>query len=258
VGAFRRGIRLVEQAVGIARTSGNFYRELICIGELAMCNYTVGDWTATRAWGLEVVAKAQQKGDRYAVELGREFAGYATFMQGELEYGLSMLETVLRNQHVSRTPAGSSLNTGLMAEACFIAGHLSDGIKRYQDTLEHARRRDRVGLPVARRAMAIGLSQQNEPPWHDVEREIDASLNLAEEFGQRPDLAITRFRYAEILHKKGDLPAALEQLSEAEKLFAEMEMTWWSGQAAALRERIEGGTKFVWFAPYVDGPPALA
>jgi hypothetical protein len=67
--------------------------------------------------------------------------------------------------------------------------------------------------------------------------------------------AITHFRYAEILHKRGDLPAALEQLSAAEKLFAEMEMTWWSGQAAGLRGRIEGGKPFVWFAPYVDGPP---
>jgi hypothetical protein len=32
-------------------------------------------------------------------------------------------------------------------------------------------------------------------------------------------------------------------------------MTWWSEQAAGLRARIESGNPFVWFAPYVDGPP---
>ena len=62
-------------------------------------------------------------------------------------------------------------------------------------------------------------------------------------------------RYAECLHKKGDLPAALAQLGLAEKLLAELEMTWWGEQAAGLRARVEAGKPFVWFAPCVDGPP---
>jgi hypothetical protein len=59
------------------------------------------------------------------------------------------------------------------------------------------------------------------------------------------------------LHKKGDLPVALEQLSDAERLFAEMGMTWWIGQAVHLRARIKRSAPFVWFAPYPDGPPGL-
>jgi hypothetical protein len=34
-------------------------------------------------------------------------------------------------------------------------------------------------------------------------------------------------------------------------------MTWWEEQAKGLRARIEGGRSFVWFAPYLDGPPNL-
>ncbi len=33
-----------------------------------------------------------------------------------------------------------------------------------------------------------------------------------------------------------------------------MKMTWWLGQAEALRGRIERGEPFKWFAPYVDKP----
>ena len=35
----------------------------------------------------------------------------------------------------------------------------------------------------------------------------------------------------------------------------DMGMDWWSEQAEGLRQRIESGQPFKWFAPYVDGPP---
>ena len=71
----------------------------------------------------------------------------------------------------------------------------------------------------------------------------------------RPDLAIGHFRYAECLHKKGDLDAAREQLVQAEALFRDMGMEWWTEQAEGLPWRIDRGDPFRWFAPYVDGPP---
>ena len=72
--------------------------------------------------------------------------------------------------------------------------------------------------------------------------------------GARLDLATTHIRFAECLHKKGDLDAAREQLDLAEALFRDMGMDWWTEQAAGLRGRIDSGAEFVWFAPYVDGP----
>ncbi len=71
----------------------------------------------------------------------------------------------------------------------------------------------------------------------------------------RSDGPVSHFRYAEILHKKGDLDVAREQLDQAEALFRDMGMDWWTEQAEGLRGRIESGAEFVWFAPYVDGPP---
>ena len=45
---------------------------------------------------------------------------------------------------------------------------------------------------------------------------------------------------------------------QAEALFRDMGMDWWTEQAEGLRGRIDRGEEFVWFAPYVDGPPVSA
>jgi hypothetical protein len=49
------------------------------------------------------------------------------------------------------------------------------------------------------------------------------------------------FRYAELLHKKGDLDAARDRLAEASALFREMEMTWWLEQFGALGKELGAG-----------------
>ena len=54
-----------------------------------------------------------------------------------------------------------------------------------------------------------------------------------------------------------DLESAREQLDQAEALFRDMGMDWWTEQAEGLRGRIDSGQEFVWFAPYVDGPPGV-
>ncbi len=36
-----------------------------------------------------------------------------------------------------------------------------------------------------------------------------------------------------------------------------MGMAWWQEQAKALRGCLDLGETFKWFAPYVDGPPAV-
>ena len=42
---------------------------------------------------------------------------------------------------------------------------------------------------------------------------------------------------------------------QAEALFRDIGMDWWTEQPEGLRGRIDRGEPFRWFAPYVDGPP---
>ena len=112
-----------------------------------------------------------------------------------------------------------------------------------------------TGETIAHRALAIAAARNPSPNWGEVEAEITKSLSLAKKRSERPNIAITRFRNAELLQQMGDLPKSRENLDQAMAQFREMGMDWWTEQANGLRGRIDSGTEFVWFAPYVDGPP---
>ncbi|MEO5861954.1 MAG: hypothetical protein ABIQ03_05765 [Burkholderiales bacterium] len=71
--------------------------------------------------------------------------------------------------------------------------------------------------------------------WESVDSNMQKSLSSAQTLGYRPDLAVSHFRYAELLRDRGDLAQASRQLDQAAELFAEMEMTWWMKQAGNLR-----------------------
>ncbi len=82
----------------------------------------------------------------------------------------------------------------------------------------------------------------NSPPdWKGADTHMGESIRLSRERGERPFLAVTHFRYAECLHKKGDLDAAREHLEQAEALFREMGMDWWMEQAEELGKRLDVG-----------------
>ena len=99
-------------------------------------------------------------------------------------------------------------------------------------------------------------AHQKRPDWPMAEAHAESALQLAETLHLRPDLAVGRQDYARLLAEKGDLDAAREQLDQAEALFREIGMDWWTEQAEGLRGRIDRGESFKWFAPYVDGPTA--
>ena len=84
------------------------------------------------------------------------------------------------------------------------------------------------------RALAITAAQKSRPAWDKVDRHIQTAIQDAIDCGARPDRAITHYRYAELLSKKGDSALAREQLEQATILFREMEMTWWLEQAETL------------------------
>ena len=146
---------------------------------------------------------------------------------------------------------------GWYAECCVTNGLIQEGQVWTDKAFEYIQHGEHLGETAVIRARALGAGLSDPPDWPESIKTFEDGLDIAKQRGEGPDLALTHFRYAEILHKKGDLDAAREQLDQATALFADMEMTWWSKQADGLRGRIEAGEPFKWFAPYVDGPPAV-
>jgi hypothetical protein len=65
------------------------------------------------------------------------------------------------------------------------------------------------------------------PNWSEVDHCMNESMRAARQREERPHLAITLFRHAELLRVRNDHGLAGERLAEAQRLFADMGMNWW-------------------------------
>ena len=131
-----------------------------------------------------------------------------------------------------------SLYEAAFAEMCALHGDRVRAAEHAQIALACETRNEHLGEVMAARALAIAEASTDTPDWDRVEIHVTRALNLARQRGQRPDEAITRYRYGEILHKMGNRRAALRQLDQAETLFVSMKMDWWVNNAQTARRGI--------------------
>jgi len=76
---------------------------------------------------------------------------------------------------------------------------------------------DRIAEPRTYRVRAIACARNESNEWSNVRSHFESAVSIVIDAGMLPQAALCQFRYAECLHKKGDLPTALEQLHEAER-----------------------------------------
>lgn len=183
--------------------------------------------------------------------------GYARFMAGQHRDGHAILRQGISELETRGLLYTISWAYALLAEVSLILNEIESGMKFSEASRDSLRDGDRIAEPMTYRALAMAAALNEPTEWSNVVAHFQNALVIATDAGRLPQVALSHFRYAEYLHKTGDLAAALEQLSKAEKLFIEMSTTWWREQTAGLRARIEGSKPFVWFAPYVEGPPKL-
>jgi tetratricopeptide (TPR) repeat protein len=220
-------------------------------------NYFKGDWYAAVADFDRSIRIVDELGDTNLMAWNRIIKGYAAYMGGNRDSGIACSREGMKlADDIGHLPV-KSIAYCFQGEPLCIEGETEEAIALVEKSLKCAENGDHFGQLMAYRILAMVAAQLSPPSSEEAEQNIQTSIRLSDERGARPDQAIGHFRYAEILHKKGDLDRALEQLGEAEKLFRDMEMTWWQEQAQALRAWIERGEPFKWFAPYAEGPPKL-
>ena len=97
---------------------------------------------------------------------------------------------------------------------------------------------DLFGESMTFRALAMAAAEEANPDWDEVDRLMSEAIGKAESKGKRPDISVSRFRYAEILAKKGDLDGARAELRKAAELFDDMKMAWWQEQTKKLEKSL--------------------
>jgi tetratricopeptide (TPR) repeat protein len=258
IGNFTRCFELLRNSLEVAETSAGAALEVWVRSWMAFVYMLKGDWTSCIEAGDIAREVGTPIGDFWPVAWSQISRWYGQYM---------ITPDILTKEKLhSATSTWKRLGTTLAAgwmmcplgEAECISKNVEGGRAVAEEYLKFVPQGEVLGESWAHRILGLADSHSDERGLVSMTSHFRQSIQIAQQREEMPYLSVTHLRYAECLHKQGDLPAALEQLTAAERLFAEMDMTWWSEQAAELRGRIEGRKPFVWFAPYVDGPPNAA
>jgi hypothetical protein len=126
-----------------------------------------------------------------------------------------------------------------LGEMLYVGGFASEAASYADQALAELKSGSYFGAEErAHRLRSMATAYQSPPDWDSVWRDMECALTVSRAQDRKPDLAISYFRYAELLQRQGERQEASLRLAEADKLFAAMDMTWWSQQAAKLRTNL--------------------
>jgi tetratricopeptide (TPR) repeat protein len=249
VGDLKEAIPLNQDAVALSRKAGNLTSESAALCRFCAALVLHGRFQdAIRAYS-QALEISRQIGNQIVTGLTTSLQGFARFLSVPDREGISMMEKGIKLVESTGSHMALSFHYAWLAEAHALAGDTRRGLAAGERSLEILQFGERWGEVIARRALAMVEAGTTDPDWGVVDEHMQASLRLARERGERPNLALAHLRHAEILHKKVDLARARVEIDQASKLFLDMDMTWWGEQAEALRGRIERGEPFRGYAP---------
>ncbi len=197
-----------------------------------------GEWKDARDAFGRTFEINQRVGQAWLNALAVAAGGWATAMSGEFEEGRRQLKEGIQQLDAVALPIARHWAYGAMAEICCLVGKFDDAKSFGRKGLDYVNSQDLFGESMAFRALAMAAAEEEYPDWSEVDRLMSEAIEKADSNGKRPDLSVTRFRYAEILQKKGDLGGAHTELGQAIELFREMEMSWWLEQAEKLEKSL--------------------
>jgi tetratricopeptide (TPR) repeat protein len=256
-GNFAKAYSLIDKSIEISRRIGNLTRESSANVGLTMIRCIQGDWDGAREAGQRCVRIARESGNAWVEGIGMAQLSLARFYLGAGQEGLVAMRDAVDGLQAAGLFNSQTVLCAWLAECCAVTGMVDEGAFYLSKSMAFQESGETIGKTTALRAMGLLAAAQPTPDFRTATEHLGESFRLAEERAERPNPAVAHFRYAETLHREGDLVAAREQLDAADTLFRDMGMDWWTEQARGLRERIDRCEPFKWFAPYLDGPPQL-
>jgi len=198
-----------------------------------------GDWAEADGALSSALEISRRAGNPLMEGLALWGMGYGETMRGDAKNGLArMLESIALIESAESCFC-LSIFYGMTAEVYAEAGNRSRAKVFAAKALALERGGgDRLGAYAAHRALALSAAAE-DPARADAE--LEQAVELARAQGSQPNLAICRYRAAEVLLRRGEPTAARRALAQATRLFRELGMAWWSRKAAALRKTLPRG-----------------
>lgn len=233
-GRFNESFSLFDDAIRVAQEGAEQSIEGWNDVWQSEVSLTKGAWQEAAATCDEAIALGDRIENVWIMTWAIISKGCATFMAGNVDPGLSLTRQGVQRLEESGAVVNISTAFGLLAEMLCLANQPDEAAAYADKAVAHLRHGS--GWAAATRAYrARAMAAAKRADWKSAASDMQKSLSSAQTLGYRPDLAVSHFRYAELLRNRSDLAQASSQLDEASELFTEMEMTWWISEASKLR-----------------------
>jgi len=169
--------------------------------------------------------------------------GQAYMLSGRVPEAVALLEEATAQSGTLRLMPTHAWNVTMLAESYLLAGRLDDATREIERGLGMARANKQRWLEAEAFRIQSEVRAQTVPAdlagaLADGER----AVSIAGEMGLRPLLGRCHLALARLGRRAGDA-GAWEHLERATALFGEMEMRFWSEQAAAEKQAFGGTSK---------------
>jgi hypothetical protein len=198
-----------------------------------------GRWKDARVAAMDSRRVAEATHSLLQLSIARAISAFADWMELRHPESLATILEVMEwlKPHDSRLYR--SLYNGWLAEGLMQLDRHEEARAHASQALLRGRERDLLGLPMSCRALARDAAAHC--PEH-VERYLAWGMRGARRRGSAHEVATMQLCGAEIARDQGDAERALQLLKPAELAFAQMEMEWHLGRAAALRRQLQPAT----------------
>jgi class 3 adenylate cyclase/tetratricopeptide (TPR) repeat protein len=234
---FPCGYAIAERALQVSRSIPNKFGEAWAYYAMATVKNQLGEWHDAIVDATQAVDIGQITGDRLETGQSLITKGYAVARSGKTQEGVTLLRQGIATVESLKSHLMLSIAYAWLAELTALQGNCTETVRAAEKALSCRQFGDNWGEIVAYRALAMAAAQDTSPDWPHVEMCMQESLRLAQERAALPDLAMSAFRYAEMLWAKRDLEQGRDFLMQATTLFRKIGMTWWLEQGKQLESR---------------------
>lgn len=194
-----------------------------------------GHWQEARRDAVAAQRVAERTKTLYIFGMSRALAAYANWVVTRSPEQLRLLMDATSWLETRDKGLFTSLNYGWLAEALVASARFDEARRHAARALQRARKLDRLGEPMAYRALALasamGHGRRSAPHY------LSRAATAADARGSAHEAAVNQLRSAEIELTWGDRERGLALLDQAAAAFEAMAMASHLQQAARLRNQ---------------------
>ena len=217
-GDFRKSIETVEEAIALAKDHEILTFEAMALGYLGSIQFWYGNWKKAIDSCSRCTEISKRLDNSLPISWSSLFMGAALFYSGRQDKGLGLMREAIQILTSTDSVLALRFFYSLFAECLAINGDDPEAKSVNQKAQALSQTGQKWGEIISFRTMALLAAAESSPDWTHIERYMERSIQLAKDKKALPELAVSLFRYSDLLEKKGDEDLAESYWNQARDL----------------------------------------